>query len=75
MRYDALPDDAVANDNVFVLAGNDGMKIDAKRNLYSMNAAGPGEIWITSKEGKHLGKVALYFFTNLCNAMELTPAA
>ena len=59
VRYDVLPDDTVANGSVFVLAGNDGMKTDVKGNLYSTNAVGPGEIWITSKEGKHLGTIEL----------------
>ncbi len=61
IRYDVLPDDTVANGSVFVFvfAGNDGMKTDVKGNLYSTNAVGPGEIWITSKEGKHLGTIEL----------------
>lgn len=59
MRYDVLPDDTVANGRLFIRAGNDGMKTDLKGNLYSTNAVGPGEIWITSKEGKHLGTIEL----------------
>jgi gluconolactonase len=59
MRYDVLPDDTVANGGLFVPAGNDGMKTDLKGNLYSTNAVGPGEVWITSKEGKHLGTLQL----------------
>ncbi len=59
VRYDILPDDTVANERLFVPAGNDGMKTDVKGNLYSTNAVGPGEIWITSKEGKHLGTLEL----------------
>jgi gluconolactonase len=59
MRYDVLPDDTVANGSVFIPAGNDGMKTDLKGNLYSTNAVGPGEVWITSKEGKHLGTLQL----------------
>jgi sugar lactone lactonase YvrE len=55
LRYDVLPDDTVANSSIFIPAGNDGMKTDLKGNLYSPNAVGPGEVWITSKEGKHLG--------------------
>ena len=35
------------------------MKVDSKGNLYSVNAVGPGEIWITSPEGKHLGTLEL----------------
>jgi gluconolactonase len=59
MRYDVLPDDTVANGSLFISAGNDGMKTDLKGNLYSTNAVGPGEVWITSKEGKHLGTLQL----------------
>jgi gluconolactonase len=32
---------------------------DARGNLYSVNAVGPGEVWITSPEGKHLGTLQL----------------
>ncbi len=59
MRYDVLSDDTVANGRSFIPAGNDGMRTDLKGNLYSTNAVGPGEIWITSKEGKHLGTLQL----------------
>jgi len=59
VRYDVMPDDTVANPRPFIPAGNDGMKTDLKGNLYSTNAVGPGEIWITSKEGKHLGTLEL----------------
>jgi sugar lactone lactonase YvrE len=59
MRYDVLPDDTVNNGSLFIPAGNDGMKTDIKGNLYSTNAVAPGEIWITSKQGKHLGTIQL----------------
>lgn len=59
MRYDILSDDTVTNGRLFIPAGNDGMRTDLKGNLYSTNAVGPGEIWITSKEGKHLGTLQL----------------
>src|SRR5580658_3181437 len=59
MRYDVLPDDTVANGSLFIPAGNDGMKTDLKGNLYSTNAVVPGEVWITSKEGKHLGTIQM----------------
>jgi gluconolactonase len=59
MRYDVRPDDTVANGRLFIPAGNDGMKADVKGNLYSTNAVGPGEIWITSAAGKHLGTIQL----------------
>ncbi|MBZ5577468.1 MAG: SMP-30/gluconolactonase/LRE family protein [Acidobacteriia bacterium] len=58
-RYDVLPDDTVANGKLFIPAGNDGMKTDRKGNLYSTNAVAPGEVWITSPEGKHLGTILM----------------
>lgn len=58
-RYDVLPNDTVANGKLFIPAGNDGMKTDRKGNLYSTNAVTPGEIWITSPEGKHLGTLVM----------------
>ena len=58
-RYDVQPDDTVANGRLFIPAGNDGMKVDRKGNLYSTNAVAPGEIWITSPEGKHLGTIQM----------------
>jgi gluconolactonase len=59
MRYDVLPDDTVTNGSLFIPAGNDGMKTDLKGNLYSTNAVSPGEVWITSKDGKHLGTIQM----------------
>jgi gluconolactonase len=59
MRYDVLPDDTVANPQVFMDAGNDGMKTDLKGNLYAVNAVGQGEVLITSPEGKRLGSIQL----------------
>ncbi len=59
MRYDILADDTVTNSRLFISAGNDGMKTDLKGNLYSTNAVGTGEVWITSREGKHLGTIQL----------------
>jgi len=32
----------------------DGMKVDTKGNLY---CAGPGGIWVFSRDGKHLGTI------------------
>lgn len=58
-RYDVLPDDTVTNGKLFLAAGNDGMKTDRKGNLYSTNAVTPGEIWITSPEGRHLGTLVM----------------
>jgi gluconolactonase len=57
LRYEVLPDDTVANPKVFIEAGNDGMKTDRNGNLYT--TAQGNEIWITSREGKHLGTLQL----------------
>ena len=59
LRWDVQPDGSIANPKAFIPAGNDGMKVDRKGNLYSTNAVGPGEVWITSPEGKHLGTLQL----------------
>jgi gluconolactonase len=63
MRYDVQPDDTIANGRLFIdmnedkAPGNpDGMKVDARGNVYCM---GPGGIWILSPEGKHLGTILL----------------
>jgi gluconolactonase len=57
LRYDVLPDDTVANPQVFINAGIDGMKVDRKGNLYS--SVQGNAIWITSPEGKHLGTLEM----------------
>ena len=61
LRYEVQRDGSVANGRVFadMSAGKgtgnpDGMKFDAKGNLYSV---GPGGIWVFSPEGKHLGMI------------------
>ena len=63
MRFDVQPDDAVANERLFVdmapespkAPGNpDGMKVDMKGNVY---CSGPGGVWIMSPDGKHLGTI------------------
>ncbi len=61
MRYEVHPDGTLSNGQVFFDATNepgedawDGMKIDAKGNLY---LSGPGGLWIISPEGKHLGTI------------------
>lgn len=60
MRYDVQPDDTVSNRREFVdVPSNDGMKVDRKGNLYSTTGAGPGEVRITSPEGKRLGTIQL----------------
>jgi gluconolactonase len=60
MRYDVRPDDTVDNRREFLdVAGNDGLKVDRRGNLYSTTGAGPGEVRITSAEGKRLGTIQL----------------
>ena len=61
MRHDVRPDGTVANGRVFADVTQqsaeglpDGMKVDAKGNVY---ATGPGGIWIFSDAGKHLGTI------------------
>lgn len=61
MRYDVRPNGTLANGKVFfdVTAQTepglpDGMKVDAKGNIY---ATGPGGVWIFSPDGKHLGTI------------------
>jgi gluconolactonase len=61
--YDVLPDDTIANGRVFIDMNDgkpltaffpDGLKVDSKGNVYN---TGPGGIWISSPEGKHLGTI------------------
>jgi gluconolactonase len=60
VRYDIKPDDTIANPTEFAdVQGNDGMKVDKRGNLYSTSGAGPGEIRITSPQGKRLGILQL----------------
>jgi gluconolactonase len=60
MRYDIKSDDTVANPvELADVQGNDGMKVDKLGNLYSTSGAGPGEVRITSPEGKRLGVLQL----------------
>jgi gluconolactonase len=59
LRWEVQPDGTIRNGKLFIPAGNDGMKVDKKGNLYAVNAVGPGEVWITSPEGKHLGTLEL----------------
>ena len=61
-RFDVNADDTVTNRAVFVdmtadtrPGTPDGMKVDARGNLYT---TGPAGIWIVSPEGKHLGILA-----------------
>ena len=62
MRYPLKPDGTVGPGTVFFEGGPgivDGMKTDTKGNLYSTGGAGPGEVRISSAEGKHLGTIHL----------------
>lgn len=60
MRYEVQPDDTVANGMEFLdVENNDGMKVDANGNVFSTTGAGPGEVRITSREGKRLGTLRL----------------
>jgi gluconolactonase len=60
MRYDVQPDDTVTNATEFLdVEGNDGLKVDANGNVFSTTGAGPGEVRITSPEGKRLGTLRL----------------
>lgn len=71
MKYDVSPDGNVSNGRVFfdvtaeTAAGlPDGMKIDARGNLF---CAGPGGLWIFSPQGKHLGTIKMPEITSNCN--------
>ena len=61
MRYEVAADGTLANGRVFANLTSkadglaDGMKIDAKGNIYT---AGPGGVWVLSPSGKHLGTIA-----------------
>lgn len=57
IRYTVLPDDTVTDPVKFLDAGNDGIKVDRKGNVYSTVRG--NEIWITSPEGKRLGALQL----------------
>jgi gluconolactonase len=61
MRYDIAPDGTLVNGRVFADLTSkvdglaDGMKVDAKGNVYT---TGPGGVWVLSASGKHLGRIA-----------------
>jgi gluconolactonase len=60
-RYDVKPDGSLG-DRVLFAEGpgiGDGMKVDARGNLYSTSGGGPGIVRITSPEGKLLGLINL----------------
>ena len=71
MRYDVAADGTVKNGRVFadVTAEKadglpDGMKVDAKGNVYG---TGPGGVWVFSPDGKHLGTIQLAETPANCN--------
>jgi gluconolactonase len=60
-RYDVQPDDTLTNSQLLIDMNSDpapgitdGMKVDAKGNIYE---SGPGGIWVLSPQGKHLGTI------------------
>ena len=60
-RYRVLPDDTVADSQMFIdISGDptpgitDGLKVDVKGNVWESAAGG---VWIISPEGKHLGTI------------------
>jgi gluconolactonase len=60
MRYDVAADGTLANGRVLadltskVEGLADGLKVDARGNIYT---TGPGGVWVLSPEGKHLGTI------------------
>jgi gluconolactonase len=71
MRYDVLPDGAIANGQVFADMARDpafgfadGLKVDRDGNVY---AVGPGGVWIITTAGQHIGTILApqKRFTNL----------
>jgi len=60
MRYDVAADGTLANGRVLadltskVEGLADGLKVDAKGNIYT---TGPAGVWVLSPEGKHLGTI------------------
>jgi gluconolactonase len=62
MRYELRRDGTLGAGSVFFEGGPgiaDGMRTDMRGNLFSTGGAGPGEVRITSPDGKHLGTLHL----------------
>ena len=59
MRYEIREDDTIANGQLFVAHGVDGMKTDERGNLYTTSGGTPGIVQITSPEGRPLGRLHL----------------
>jgi len=60
-RYDVQPDDTLTNSQMLIdlradktPGFTDGMRVDAKGNIYS---TGPGGLWIITPGGKHIGTI------------------
>jgi len=56
LRYEIQPDDTIANQQIVLESGTDGMKLDEKGNLYLTTR---GAVVILSAEGKPLGTIHL----------------
>jgi len=60
MRYDVAADGLLSNGRVLADLTSkvdglaDGLKVDAKGNIYT---SGPGGVWVLSPDGKHLGTI------------------
>ncbi len=61
-RYPIQPDDTLGDGTVLFEGGGgigDGMKTDLKGDIFSTSGAGPGDVRITTAEGKTLGMIHL----------------
>jgi gluconolactonase len=75
-RYEVQSDDTVTNGKLLIDLTvdksngiTDGMRIDAKGNIWS---SGPGGVWIISPEGKHLGTISVPSETPWYGAVNVT---
>jgi gluconolactonase len=59
MKYDVRPDGTIANGQLFVEHGSDGMRVDSLGNLYTTSGGTPGIVQITSPAGIPLGRLHL----------------